>query len=145
MEEKRIRSKAQIEHINKIKELKQDAQQALNTIMFNIGEFVERKRNEKKMSIRELNRLSNVSTAVISDIENGKSMPRVELLVRIAIAMDIPLNELFASFVSETYQVPTVEEQEQTLSGMLQMTGLTKIEVKEVLEFIEFKKSRQKK
>jgi len=145
MEEKRIRTKAQIERINQIKQLKQDAQQAINTIMFNIGEFIEKKREEKNISIRELSRLSNVSTAVISDIENGKSMPRIELFVKLALAMDIPLSELFANFVSQSYTVIPVKEQEQTLSGMLQTTGLTKIEVKEVLEFIEFKKSRQKK
>lgn len=145
MEEKRTRTKAQIEHINKIKELKQDVQQALNVLTFNIGNFIANKRRERKMSIRELSRLSNVSTAVISDIENCKSMPRIELLVKLSIAMKIPLSELFTSFVPETYQVPTVEEQKQSLSSMLQMTGLTKIEVKEVLEFVDFKKSRQKK
>lgn len=145
MEEKRIRTRAQIEHSNRIKQLKQDAQQAINTIMFNIGEFIEKKREEKNMSIRELSHLSNVSNAVISDIENGKSMPRVELLVRLALTMEISLSELFANFVSQSYTVKPVKEQEQTLSSMLQMTGLTKIEVKEVLEFIEFKKSRQKK
>lgn len=145
MEENRFLTRAQIEHREQIRQLRDETEQVLNTVMFNIGEFIEDKREEKKISIRELHRLSGVSTAVISDIENGKSMPRVELLIRLALSMGVSLNELFNSFIPQDYQVPTAKEQTQTLSSMLQKTGLTKPEVKEVLEFIEFKKSRQKK
>lgn len=125
--------------------LKQESQQAVNDIMFNLGGFIKNKRVEKNISIRDLNGLSRVSTAVVSDIENGVSLPRIEILVRLALAMDIPLNELFANFVSQSYQVVPIEKQQQTLSSMLQMTGLTRIEANEVLEFIEFKKSRKQK
>lgn len=125
--------------------LKQESQQAINDIMFNLGGFIKNKRVEKNISIRDLNGLSRVSTAVVSDVENGVSLPRIEILVRLALAMNIPLNELFANFVSQSYQVVPIEKQQQTLSSMLQMTGLTRMEANEVLEFIEFKKSRKQK
>ena len=83
--------------------LKQESQQAINDIMFNLGGFIKNKRVEKNISIRDLNGLSRVSTAVVSDVENGVSLPRIEILVRLALAMNIPLNELFANFVSQSY------------------------------------------
>ena len=72
-------------------------------------------------------------------------MPRIEILVRLALAMDIPLNELFANFVSQSYEVIPIKEQQQTLCMMLKKVGLTRMEADEVLEFVEFKKSRKQK
>ncbi len=127
------------------KAFEKDVEQIVFNITANIGDYLKKRRAEKDLSIREISRRSGVSTAVISDIENGKSLPRIEILVKLALAMDILLDNLFASFIPRSFSTKTIEKQQLNLSGMLERTGLSKLDVKEVLEFVEFKKSRRRK
>ena len=46
-------------------------------ILKRLGNFFFNARNDRKVSVRALNHLSGVSVAVISDLENAKSMPRI--------------------------------------------------------------------
>lgn len=64
-------------------------------VLGQVGSFVNRKRKEKDITIRQLNAMTGVSIAVISDLENARCMPRVETLLRIGEALDIPNTILF--------------------------------------------------
>ena len=48
-----------------------------------------------KLKIKDLNIMTGVGTAVISDLENTKSMPRIETLLRICEVLDISFSDLF--------------------------------------------------
>lgn len=52
-------------------------------------------RKEKKTSIRQLSKLSGVSCGHISEIETGKKMPTLDVLVRIAQALEVRPAELY--------------------------------------------------
>lgn len=52
-------------------------------------------REEKNISIRKLALMSNVSKSQISDIENDKSIPTIQVLCQLAVALKVDANELF--------------------------------------------------
>lgn len=81
--------------MKKAEEIKQQAELYENLILNQIGVFINNKRKERNITIRDLNAITGVSIGVISDLENKKCMPRVETLIRIAEALEIPLSLVF--------------------------------------------------
>lgn len=59
-----------------------------------IGRNISCIRQRRELSQEDLSDLAGTSRPYISDIENGKVNIRVELLVRIAAALDCELSEL---------------------------------------------------
>ncbi len=52
-------------------------------------------RDQKKMTLEDLSFESNVNKNYLSDLERGNRNPTVKILERIAVALDITLEELF--------------------------------------------------
>lgn len=57
--------------------------------------YLQKIRWEKDYSIGKLAKLSGVSTAQISRIENGLTIPTIETLCRLAKALDCDVTDLF--------------------------------------------------
>ncbi len=76
-------------------EIKQQAEYYEKLILNQIGVFINTKRKEKGITVRDLNKMTGVSLGVISDLENTNCMPRVETLLRICEALDIDNTVLF--------------------------------------------------
>ncbi len=77
-------------------ETEQKAKQEEMRILKELGNFFYNERANKNISVRALNKLSGVSIAVIADLENAKSMPRIETLIRLGLALDIKSNTIFS-------------------------------------------------
>ncbi len=75
--------------------LENNLNDAMKSILYSFADLVRKKREEKGLSHRELYKESKVSTAVISDLETHKSLPKLELLFKICITLDINLAEFF--------------------------------------------------
>lgn len=60
-----------------------------------IGENIKKIRIEKGISRKSLSEDLNVSESTISRYENGKRKPNAEILKKIAVILDVPINELF--------------------------------------------------
>lgn len=111
-------------------------------ILKKIGTFIAAQRKEKKLTQKDLNKLSHVSLAVIADLENGKSMPRVETLIRLSLAMGINPNETFEMmkiktlplFTDSNTKVKSEAELASTIAGF----GYSKDMVNEIMEYIDF-------
>ena len=54
-------------------------------------------RNEKGMSIRELAEKAHVPRSTLSRIENEENPPRLDVLEKIAIALDVRISDLYES------------------------------------------------
>ena len=52
-------------------------------------------REQKKMTLEDLSFESNVNKNYLSDLERGNRNPTVKILARIAIALEVTLEELF--------------------------------------------------
>ncbi|MCM1266200.1 MAG: helix-turn-helix transcriptional regulator [Candidatus Gastranaerophilales bacterium] len=111
-----------------------------------IGAYVREVREEKGISIRKLATEINVSSTLISDFENGTKIPRMESIIKVIWALDIPINHIFGkkALPSEIFTANSPEAK-MSLSQLLTQTGLSLSDVKEVTEFIEFKKSKRNK
>jgi len=57
--------------------------------------FVEKIRNEKRMSLNELSRRSGVALSHLHAIESGESNPTIAILCKIAKALEVPCERLY--------------------------------------------------
>ena len=64
-------------------------------ILKQVGVFIYNQRKKRGVTIKDLNLMTGVGTAVISDLENTKSMPRIETLLRICEVLEISFSDLF--------------------------------------------------
>ena len=62
-----------------------------------VGAWVRRLRTERRMSLRELARLSDFSPSFISQVENGVVSPSIASMQTIATALGTTLGEFFAA------------------------------------------------
>ncbi|MFM7084666.1 MAG: helix-turn-helix domain-containing protein [Hyphomicrobium sp.] len=75
-----------------------------------VGENLREIRNLKNLSLDNLARLSGVSRAMLGQIENGKSIPTVTLLFKIANAVGVSVSHFVASLEVPCYQVERKNE-----------------------------------
>jgi len=61
-----------------------------------IGKILQFYREKNGLSLRELHRKTNVCIAVISSMENGENLSKVESLLKVCIAAGVPLTEIMA-------------------------------------------------
>ena len=58
------------------------------TISESLAKVLSRKRFEKGLTLKELSKLSGVTAPQISMMENGKTMPTLRTLEKLALALD---------------------------------------------------------
>ncbi|AOZ91609.1 helix-turn-helix domain-containing protein [Paenibacillus crassostreae] len=66
-----------------------------------LGEAIRKKRKERKMKQYELSEETGLSRNYISDIENGRYMPSVDSLSKLAVCLSIDLNTLLMSEIQD--------------------------------------------
>lgn len=77
------------------------AEATLNIV--ELGEYVKRKRQDEKLSLREVATKINVSASTLSRIENGIGVPDSATLARLASWLGIPIERLMrGTLLSET-------------------------------------------
>lgn len=82
------------------------AEATLNIV--ELGEYVKRKRQEEKLSLRQVATNINVSASTLSRIENGIGVPDSATLARLASWLGIPLERLMrGSLLGENGEVGT--------------------------------------
>ena len=128
----------------KVKKSKENVAQDIYNIMGNISDFLRGKRKHAGFSIRELSRRSGVCIASICDAENYKRLPKVDILLRIAFALGISSDELFSNLIQGSATSVPKDSWNNTLKVALMESGLSRTDIKEVVDFIKFKKSQKK-
>ena len=121
-------------------------------ILNQIGAFIANKRNEKNITIRELNKITGVSIGVISDLENAKSMPRVETLIKLAEALEISLSLIFENMKPATQKtsnkskiIPDDMNKYDKISTLLAGLSYTKEEITDIISYIKFTDYKKQK
>lgn len=106
------------------------------------GQYVAETRNKQKISCRELYKRTKISISVQSDLETGKRMPRIETLIKLMIALNIPLDSFFGSeLISSNFDKKSESDklpEEKSLRIQLSKMGYSNIEVKEILLFLKY-------
>ncbi len=137
--------------------IKQTATHYESLILKQIGVFINNKRNERHITVRGLNGMTGVSIGVISDLENQRCMPRIETLLRICEALDIPFNDLFENMKlskstiikggkEHTEKIDKFDRLSKLLAG-LEDSEYTKEDISEIVSYVkylDYKKSAKK-
>ena len=76
-------------------EYQNNIENACRHICQHIGSYIKMVRTNKKVSLRDIYRLTNVSIAITKDLESGKKLPKIETIVKIALVLDIKMEKLF--------------------------------------------------
>lgn len=129
-----------------MKELDKKSKSICKVMLSQCAEKLKKARNDKNMSIRAFSELSGVSTAVISDFENAKYLPKMDILVRFALTLDITINELLSTMKPDD----EVEEAVKVDGNSLLKTffiahGIDDKDIDEIIEFMEFKRCKHER
>ena len=62
--------------------------------MSSFGEYLNKLRTEQRVGVRELGRAVDVTGMHISNMEKGKSLPSPELIVKLANALNVDVDEM---------------------------------------------------
>jgi transcriptional regulator with XRE-family HTH domain len=68
-----------------------------------VGAVLRRLRTERTLSMRQLARLAGLSQPFLSNIENGRSMPSIATLYRLAEALDVSAQELLPATAGDVH------------------------------------------
>lgn len=129
-------------------ELDEYVNKGLHGATLSVGSYFKDLRQQKKLSIRDLSERSKVSTAVISDLENLRSLPRTEVLLKLAYGLDIKVEALFSHMYSDiperVFDLSNKKNKSISLENIITQQGLNSIDTKDVLKYIEFLKFKSK-
>lgn len=133
------------------KEVKRQVKLYEKEILKRVGVFIYNQRKAREVTIKDLNLMTGVGTAVISDLENTKSMPRIETLLRICEVLDISYSDLFDHMKLGTARTDdgsvlvtdNPKNKYDTVSSFVAGLDYTKEEVADIvsyMKYIDFKK-----
>lgn len=119
-----------------------------------IGREFHEYREKKGLSLRDIYIPEKISMAVISDLENGKKMPRVETLIRLMNIVDMPYSCLFnAKKLPKTMQTASTRIAlvqgsnylNDDLAELLLQKGYNHKEIEMIAQFMNFVKFQRSK
>lgn len=133
------------------KDVKKQVKLYEKEILKRVGVFIYNQRKAREVTIKDLNLMTGVGTAVISDLENTKSMPRIETLLRICEVLDISYSDLFDHMKIGTVRTDdgsvlvtdNPKNKYDTVSSFVAGLDYTKEEVADIvsyMKYIDFKK-----
>jgi transcriptional regulator with XRE-family HTH domain len=103
-----------------------------------LGKYLKRIRRERGLTLRAVERKTEISNAYLSQIENGKiTKPSPSILYKLANHYGIPYEDLMK--LSGYPVVPA----EKAISTRPSLQRITKEEEKELLEYLEFLRNRR--
>ncbi len=76
--------------------------------MLEISKKIKKRRLEKELTVQELAVRSGVTKGMISQIENGRSIPSLPVLFKIISALDLAISDFFADMVREIVDEPVI-------------------------------------
>ncbi|MEM0952328.1 MAG: helix-turn-helix transcriptional regulator [Cyanobacteria bacterium P01_H01_bin.74] len=81
-----------------------------------LSEYIFKKRTEKKLTLRELGSLAGFSYTTVNNIESGKTKdPGIEILEGLAIALEVPIEELITAWREREPAIAKLEEKAEEI------------------------------
>ena len=128
------------------KDVKEQVKLYEKEILKQVGVFIYNQRKKRGVTIRDLNIMTGVGTAVISDLENTKSMPRIETLLRICEVLEISFSDLFdhmklGNVMTDNHHAIVTDypmNKYDKLSSFVAGLDYTKEEVADIVSYIKY-------
>lgn len=119
-----------------------------------IGTKFHEYRVNSNLSLRDIYAAEKVSTAVVSDFENGKKLPRVETLIRLLNLVNMPYSEVFNSKIlpsnipsksSIATRICKIQDcQYPAIKEILLTYGFNRREIEDIIQYMDFIVSKRK-
>ena len=118
-----------------------------NSLSENIGKKFKQYRLKAGLSLRDIYREEQISIALISDLEAGKKLPRMETLVRLCNKVGMPLDEVFSARITPTRMDLLTGENdiENKIRTVLTNGNFSSSFADDLIEYFEFLKTKQNK
>lgn len=121
--------------------IEEDSRFLEQQILKKLGAYVTAERTEKHLSIEEIHRRSHVSSSVISDLENAKTLPKIEIIMRIALALEIDINNIFKNMMLDKmkfFNINNIKTKKSEIMSTIASFGYTKSEAREISDFMNY-------
>jgi transcriptional regulator with XRE-family HTH domain len=112
----------------------------VNTLLGHIGYQVRFHRESQKMTVRELANISNLSQAMISEIENGNKACSLKTLQKLSTVLRIPMTTFFAIEGPEnsiSFELQSVIHRAEVQRLLLHLAELDDEQIKLLIKYIE--------
>ena len=119
-----------------------------------IGTKFHEYRESSNLSLRDIYAAEKVSTAVVSDFENGKKLPRIETLIRLLNLVNMPYAEVFNSEIlpsnipnksSIATRICKIQDcQYPAVKEILLTYGFNRREIEDIIQYMDFLVSKRK-
>ena len=76
--------------------------------MLEISKKIKKRRVEKELTVQELAARSGVTKGMISQIENGRSIPSLPVLFKIIFSLDLAVSDFFADMTRNLTEEPVI-------------------------------------
>ena len=122
MKAKRIRK--HFEMACSYEEMLEDVNTFNNEVMQNLAHTIKQERLKKKVSLRDLCKVTKVSIKTIKDFESCKSMPKLDVISKLACALGLDLKSLYCSGLPkiESVEAHTIEQRLEKIRNRFYMT-----------------------
>ena len=121
-----------------------------------LGRMLVSKREALGYTQKDLVKKAKVSMTVLSDIENGRKIPRVETIVKLAQVVEIPLTDIFNQAIlpadlstqrgiNSNEKAKCNPESLSSIDEFLLRDGFSKSDINYILDFIEYRRERRTK
>lgn len=102
-----------------------------------LGEYVNYVREQKGISLRTLSQETGLSIALISRLECGHIIPRVESIVKLALALEIPLGDIFGKNACDKQEISPARQDVEIINLLFTM-GFDKDSVHSIMDYITY-------
>lgn len=110
-----------------------------------IGAKFKQYRLKSGLSLRDIYKDEQISIALISDLETGKKLPRMETLVRLCNKVGMPLDEVFSARIAPSRVDLIVGEQniEDKIRTILLNDNFPSSVADDLIKYFEFIKTKE--
>lgn len=114
-----------------------------------IGNEFKKYRKKSGLSLRDIYSDKKISMAVVSELENGKKLPRFETLLQLMSLVDMPFNAILndivlPSNITKNQSDNTISKSDDEIREMLLLHGYSHKEIDEVFKYMHYITTQRK-
>ena len=106
-----------------------------------IGKKFKTERESQNISLRELSRMSSTCCSTISELEQGMSLPKMEIVLKLGFTLGLSIKDIFSEVINAKTAKDIAEEPEDLIRINLLEMGLKEKVANEIINFAKFKLS----
>lgn len=123
-------------------EINKKVEDDIKTAVIRLSEQLKELRTARGMSMADLYALSGVSSSTINDLEKGRYIPNIEVILKLGYALGMSANEILGILFKDTKKKNSKENAVEVVKMGLNDMGASSTDTKEILDFAEFKISK---